>query len=139
MVNLAQGRLAPFSSRAEVVLTDGGAPDQEGAASYDRFVSTYVFDLLSVEDMRGVLEAAHRMLEPGGLLCLSSLSTGSGPASRLVAHLWSGVHKLSPTLVGGCRPLELLERLASSQWTVRHHAKIAPFALPSEVVIAERL
>jgi hypothetical protein len=41
--------------------------------------------------------------------------------------------------VAGCRPLELLGRLSSSQWRIRHHLQIAPFALPSEVVIAERL
>jgi ubiquinone/menaquinone biosynthesis C-methylase UbiE len=139
MVGLAQDKLAPFSPRAEVVLTDGAPPEQEAPESYDRFLSTYVFDLLSEEDISGVLGEAHRILQPGGLLCLSSLTSGSSPGARLVAGLWSALHRLSPRLVAGCRPLELLGRLSASEWKVRHHLQIAPFALPSEVVIAERL
>jgi hypothetical protein len=40
--------------------------------------------------------------------------------------------------VGGCRPLELRERLPDPYWRVRHHAKLAPFGVPSEVLVAER-
>ena len=47
MVRLAQTRLASYSPRAEVVLTEGKPPVDEPAESYDRFVSNYVFDLLS--------------------------------------------------------------------------------------------
>jgi ubiquinone/menaquinone biosynthesis C-methylase UbiE len=139
MVGLAEDRLAPFTSRAEISLSDGGPSIQKPAESYDRFVSTYVLDLLSDEDIAVVLREAHRILEPRGLLCLSSLSTGSGIASRLLAHIWSAVHRLSPSLVGGCRPLELVGHLSCSEWKVRHHARVAPFAIPSEVVVAERL
>lgn len=139
MVSLAEARLAPFASRAKVVLTDGAPPVKEPSESCDRFVSTYVLDLLSDTDITAVLGEAHRMLQPGGLLCLSSLSTGSGLASRWVARLWSFVHGLSPALVGGCRPLDVVGRLSPSEWTIAHHARVAPFAVPSEVVIAERL
>jgi ubiquinone/menaquinone biosynthesis C-methylase UbiE len=138
MVDLARDRLAPFAPRAEVALSDGAPPSQEAPASFDRFISTFVFDLLSQDDITAVLREAHRMLRPGGLLCLSSLSTGSGPASRLVARIWSGVHRLSPVLVAGCRPLELLDDLSSADWKVRHHLRLAPYALPSEVIVAER-
>jgi hypothetical protein len=55
-----------------------------------------------------------------------------------VSRTWSQIHALRPALVGGCRPLELLSCIPSKQWRVRHHAKVAPFAVPSEVLIAER-
>jgi len=138
MVRLARERLAAFGSRAEVVLTDGSPPVAEPAASRDRFVSNYVLDLLSEDDISAVVCEAHRILEPAGLLCLSSLSTGTGLFSRLVSRTWSRVHALRPALVGGCRPLELLSWVPSKQWRVRHHAKLAPFGVPSEVLIAER-
>ena len=138
MVRLARERLAAFGSRAEVVLTDGSPPVAQPAASCDRFVSNYVLDLLSEDDIAAVVREAHRILEPGGLLCLSGLSTGTGPFSRLVSRTWSRVHALRPALVGGCRPLELLSWVPSKQWRVRHHAKLAPFGVPSEVLIAER-
>jgi cyclopropane fatty-acyl-phospholipid synthase-like methyltransferase len=47
--------------------TVGGAPIGEPAAAYDRFVSNYVFDLLSEEDIRAVIAEAYRVLRPGGI------------------------------------------------------------------------
>jgi len=139
MVGVAKERLASFGSLVQVDLSDGGPPVREPSESYDRLVSTYVLDLLSEEDIVAVLREAHRVLKPGGLLCLASLSTGSGLASRLVAALWSGVHRVRPSLVGGCRPLDLVDWLATSEWKVRYQGRVAPFGVPSEVVIAERV
>lgn len=139
MVQLAQARLAPFGSRAEAILTDGAPPTSEPAASRDRFVSNFVFDLLSEDDIVGVVGEAHRILVPGGLLCVSSLSSGTGALSRFMSRTWSRVHRLRPALVGGCRPLELLAWVPSRQWQVRHHCKLAPFGVPSEVVVAARV
>ena len=138
MVGLARGRLAPFASRVEVVQTDGSPPSDEPTASCDRFVSNFVLDLLADEDIASVVGEAHRILEPGGLLCVCSLSTGSGPFSRFVARAWSWVHAARPALVGGCRPLELLDWIDAERWRVRHHEKRTPFGVPSEVLVAER-
>lgn len=138
MVRIARERLAPFASRVAVHPSDGGPPTREPSASTDRFVSTYVLDLLSDRDIADLLAEAHRILEPGGLLCLCGLSTGSGVASRAVAHLWSAVHRLRPSLVGGCRPLDLVRRLPESEWKIRDHVQLSSFAVPSEVVVAER-
>lgn len=138
MVRLAQTRLVSHSPRAEVILTEGGPPIDEPAESYDRFVSNYVFDLLSHEDIRAVLREARRMLRPDGLLCLSGLSTGVGFASRTVARMVNWIQSFRPSLVGGCRPVDLLSYLRESEWLVQHHAKVVPFAIPSEVVVAKR-
>ncbi|NIW35671.1 MAG: methyltransferase domain-containing protein [Gemmatimonadetes bacterium] len=139
MVSLASARLAPYAPRARVVLTDGDPPADEPAESYDRFVSNYVFDLLSEEDIEAVLLEARRMLRPGGLLCLTGLSTGVGPVSRTVARIWSWIQERRPKLVGGCRPIELLPFLSPSAWRVRHRAEVAPFGIPSQALVAKRL
>jgi ubiquinone/menaquinone biosynthesis C-methylase UbiE len=138
MVSLARARLAPYSPRAQVALTEGGPPVEEPSESYDRFVSSYVFDLLSDEDIQGVLREARRMLHPGGLLCLAGLSTGVGPLSRSVARIWSWVQARRPSAVGGCRPIDLLAFLPASAWRIRHHAKLVAFGIPSEALVAER-
>jgi SAM-dependent methyltransferase len=138
MVALARPRIAPFSDRAEVRLSEGAPPSDEPAASCDRWLSTYVLDLLAEDDIAAVLSEAHRMLRPGGLLCLAGLSTGTGPCSRTVSRAWSWVQRLRPALVGGCRPVELRPFLAPSRWRLVHHATPAPFCVPSEVVVAER-
>jgi ubiquinone/menaquinone biosynthesis C-methylase UbiE len=138
MVQLAQARLERFGRRAEVRLSDGAPPSDRPAAAYDRFVSNYVLDLLSEDDIRSILLEAHRILRPSGLVCLVSLSTGSTRGSRVVAGLWTGVHRLRPALVGGCRPLELRPLLPESDWRIVHHARVAPYAVPSEAVVAAR-
>lgn len=138
MVRLARRRLAPFAPRAEVALSEGGAPVDQLAEAYDRWLSTYVFDVLSEEDIRAVLREAHRMLRPGGLLCSTVLSSGIGPVSRTVAGAVRWIHARRPALFGGCRPLDLLAFLPESQWHPRHHSKVVAFGVPSEVVVAER-
>lgn len=139
MVTLARAKLARFGPRAEAVLTDGAPPGGEPAASFDRFVSCFVLDLLPEADIAAVLGEAHRLLVPGGLLCVSSLSCGAGPLSRLLARAWSQLHALRPALVGGCRPLDLLAWLPPERWKLRHHEKLAPFGVPSEAVVAARI
>lgn len=50
MVQLASERLAPFGSQAGVVLIEGQPNIPVDDASVDRFVSTYVFDLLPASE-----------------------------------------------------------------------------------------
>lgn len=139
MIALATGRLSGFGERARVALSEGAPPTAEDAASCDRFVSNYVFDLLSEADIAAVLSEAHRMLRPAGLLCLTSLGPPRNMLSRVIMGIWSFLHRLNPKLVGGCRPVDLCACIAKGPWKLRHHRALAPFGLPSEVVIAERL
>jgi len=138
MISLARARLAPYSSRAEILLTDGDPPIDEPTGFYDRFVSNYVFDLLSEADIRDTLHEARRMLRPGGLLCLTGLSTGIGTLSRTVERIWTWVQVHRPSAVGGCRPIDVLPLLSAPSWQVRHHTKLVRFGITSESLIAQR-
>lgn len=138
MVELTAGRLDPFGARAQVRQSDGSPHIDSADGSFDRFISNYVLDLLPEEDIRAVLDEAHRVLVPGGLLGVVSLTNGPGPVSRLVSTLWSGVHALSPRLVGGCRPIELLRFISPRQWTLTHRAIVTPYGVPSGIVVAVR-
>jgi SAM-dependent methyltransferase len=139
MVALARSRLAPFGERAQVALTDGRPPAGEPSAAFDRFVSNYVLDLLSLDDARAVVGEAHRMLGPGGLLGLASLTNGFGFGTRLFDRLWSGLHALAPTLVGGCRGIEILDLLSQDRWKIIHVARVSALGVPLEAVAAERI
>jgi SAM-dependent methyltransferase len=138
MIGLAQARLRPWAPRAEVRLTEGGPPSDEPSAAFDRFVSNYVFDLLAIEEIEAALREAHRMLEPGGLLCTTGLSTGTGPGSRAVARAWAWLQSRAPALVGGCRPVDVVPLLPAGDWALVHHAKLVRFGLTSEVLVARR-
>jgi SAM-dependent methyltransferase len=138
MVELAQKRVARFAPRATVLLSDGSPPTAEPTGIYDRFISNFVFDLLSVDDIRAVVAEAHRMLAPGGLLGLSGLTAGFTPVTRVTAQIWSVVHRFRPQLVGGCRALELRDFLQQSHWHVRHVAYVAPLGIALQAVVAQR-
>ena len=83
------------------------AADRRADAAFDRFVSNYVLDLLSPADIAAVLVDAHRVLRPDGLLCLVSLTHGTTRLSRAVTATLDPHPPLRPSLVGGCRPIEL--------------------------------
>jgi len=136
MIRLAQARLARFGSRVEVLQTDGSLQFARASGSCDRFVSTYVADLLSTSDIAALFGEAHRLLVPGGSLCLVSLTTGPTWFSRRVTTLWTGIHRLTPSLVGGCRPLELRAWLPATKWHVDYHHVVTAFGIPSEILIA---
>ena len=139
MIALARERLRPWANRAEIILSNGAIPPQSEAGSYDRFVSTYVLDLLSDEAVEAVFGDAHRLLRPQGLLCLVSLTHGHGLLTKLVTGAWQMVHRLDPKLVGGCRPIELRDFLAADRWRVQHHEAVSAWGITSEVIVASRL
>jgi ubiquinone/menaquinone biosynthesis C-methylase UbiE len=137
MTRLASARLARFGPRAEIRETDGSPRLDLPDRAVDRFICCYVLDLLAENDIGAVLAEAHRVLIPGGMAGLVGLTQGRTPLSGLVSTLWDAVHRLSPSLVGGCRPLELRAFLAPALWTVTYAHVVAPYGIPSEVVIVE--
>ncbi len=139
MLGLASRRLAGVGPRAAVVRADLTRGLPLVAASVDRIVVTYVLDLLSREAIASVLSEAHRVLLPGGLLCSVGLTRGRTVPSRVITTLWSALFRLSPRLVGGCRPLELRPSLPADAWRVLHHRVVTAWGVPSEVVVAEAI
>jgi ubiquinone/menaquinone biosynthesis C-methylase UbiE len=139
MTDLATRRLAPFGERAHVTRTEGEVRFQFPDGSFDRFVATYVIDILGEERIHSLLLEAHRLLARGGLLCTLALTEGCSLPSRLLSRAWSGLYSLRPSLVGGCRPISVAQHLDDSLWTTRHHTVVAAWAVPSEVLVAEAL
>jgi ubiquinone/menaquinone biosynthesis C-methylase UbiE len=138
MIRLAQARLARFGSRVEIWQTDGCLQFEAASGSCDRFVSTYVADLLSDADIAALFSEAHRLLVPEGRLCLVSLTKGTGLVSRLVTSVWARLHQFSPTLVGGCRPLELHALLEMRSFRLEYVQTVVACGIPSEIVVAKR-
>lgn len=139
MVNLARARLARFGDRAEVRQSNGSPVIASGAGNADRFVSNYVLDLLSHEDIDALLREAHRVLEEGGIVGLVGLTHGWTWVSRAVEWSWSVLYSIRPMLVGGCRPLNLLDCVRPPGWRVRYHHRVASFGVPSQILVAQRL
>ncbi len=136
MVGLARERLRRFGDQATVSKSDGSSSTGTAPASVDAFVSNYVLDLLSEEDIRAELAEARRVLKPGGRLCVTSGTWGRAGLSRFVSWLWGRVHALRPSLVGGCRPLRLTDYLAGGEWRVGYANVVVAYGISSEVVVA---
>jgi ubiquinone/menaquinone biosynthesis C-methylase UbiE len=136
MVELASSHLRPWAERARVILTDGTpripAPDD----SFDRVLSTYVLDLLGVADIRALLDEASRVLRPGGLICNAGLTYGQGPLSKGISAIWQFIQMRRPTLVGGCRPLNLCDHLEQTSWHLEYRQIVCSFGICSEICVA---
>lgn len=139
MVRLTSDRLAPWADRVRVQRLDPPARRLPGAdGEFDRFVSTYVFDLLTPQDSTILISEAARLLAPGGLLALVSMTQGTTRASRVFCSAWDAVARRRPALVGGCRPIELAPLVAGPQWRIRHDEVLVKFGVASQVLVAER-
>jgi ubiquinone/menaquinone biosynthesis C-methylase UbiE len=139
MVAFARDRLAPWTGRAEVRLLEAPARALAGAdGSFDRFLATYVFDLLSDDDSRALIGEARRLLAPAGLLGLVSLTHGTTTASKALSGVWGALATRSPELVGGCRPIELQDLLDSVRWALVRREVVTRWGVPSEVIVAAR-
>lgn len=136
MVQLATERLKPFEPRATVTQTSTETVIPIEENSLDRFVSTYVFDLLSQNSAQKVLNQAHRSLQTDGLLCLVSITPGTTPMSHFVMNTWQWIFSQKPSIVGGCRPTQLTKLLPADQWQIRFQTVEVAWGIASEVVIA---
>ncbi len=136
MVSLAQERLKPWSEHARVSQSDGLPRIQEPDRSFDRFVSTYVFDLLALDFLDQLLSEAHRVLVPGGKICLVSMTFGASPFSRAVCWGWQRLWRFRPGILGGCHPIELSDYLRSEGWKPDHQTKVTNWGITSEVFVA---
>lgn len=136
MTRLAEQRLARWSDRSVIRRSDGAARQPDADRRFDRFVATYVLDLLPEPKIREVLNEALRLLTDEGSLCIVGLTEGRGPISRALCAAWKGVHALSPRLVGGCRPLRVQQLLDRGAWRIGHSEVVSSWGVCSEIVVA---
>lgn len=137
MIDLAEHRLQRHAGRARVILSDGAIRFPLADRSVDRVVCCYVLDLLAGPDIERFLAESRRVIEPGGKVCIASLTNGVGLPSRLVSKLWHAIFRISPAVVGGCRPIDLDARIDPREWRVAHRCIVTPFGVPSQVLILE--
>ena len=138
MVALSASRLARFGPRVTLWRSDGDVDFARGTPPFDRIVTSYVLDLLSPAAIAVFLAAARAALAPGGQLCAASITPGERFPATMVTGAWRLLHRLSPALVGGCRPIRLAAALPEAQWTLRHRSLCVAWGVPSEVIVAER-
>lgn len=139
MAGIAGERLARWPERSRVAVLDPAAGQLPGGVgAFDRFIATYVFDLLDQVEARRLLAEAARLLSEDGLLCLVGITPGHRGPSRLVMGAWSRIAARFPRAVGGCRPIDARSLLDPGQWTVRADETVTRWGVSSQVVVAGR-
>jgi phospholipid N-methyltransferase len=110
--------------------------------TYDRFVSTYVLDLMSEEDMYKVLDLAETSLCPDkGMLLLAGITWGYTKSIRTfyTTLVWEFMYQIRRKKVGGCRPQALQPYLKARGWRIEKVETTLPVGYPwmaSEVICA---
>ncbi len=136
MVELAHQNLEQWKERVTVRKTDGTTQLPEAENTFDRFYSTYVLDLLPPEKIQEVVQEAKRVLQPEGKLCLVGITKGKNIRSKIVSSGWTLIFKVHASTVGGCRPINLLDYVKESDWTIQFHTKVTAKLIASEILIA---
>jgi ubiquinone/menaquinone biosynthesis C-methylase UbiE len=137
MADIARKRLSPWQGRVSLRLSDGTGHIDAPDGAYDRFLSTYVLDLMTKDSISGILSEAFRVLKkPEGKLCLISLTEGKGLWSSMITAVWKMLYTVQPNITGGCRPVELLEYITPEKWQIEYRDNISSFGITSEIVVA---
>jgi ubiquinone/menaquinone biosynthesis C-methylase UbiE len=101
--------------------------------SFDTVFSSYVLDLMAEKEIALALGEFFRVAKPGGRMVLVSLSKGDSWRSNMKAYEW--LYRLSPSLLGGCRPLLLEGLVLGAGFTnVAREFLMAGGLMPSEII-----
>jgi len=100
--------------------------------SIDTLMNNYMFDLISFEDMDKILTEFMRVLKKGGKLILVNMTEGE----RIGSKLYDFVYNISPKTMGGCRGVNLTERLLQQGFKVEVREYYQQMLFPSEVILA---
>lgn len=105
---------------------------------FDRFICTFVIDLLNDMESFELTKEAYRVLRPVGLLYLVSISHGVSLISRVMMRSWQFINKLNPIHTGGCRPVRLRRFIPGQKWSVTYHQVLSKYGVVIEIVIVSR-
>jgi len=100
--------------------------------SVDILMNNYMFDLIAFEDMGRVLVEFRRVLRKGGKLILVNMTRGE----RWGSQIYDWIYNRSPKLMGGCRGVELSDKLQQYDFQVDVREYYQQLLFPSEVIRA---
>ena len=140
-IDLSEGMLTKARKRlqklrvANYELKTGSALRlEEQDASFDLLMNNYMFDLMAFEEMDTVLQEFKRVLRTGGKLVLVNMTVGE----KFGTDIYTWIYRISPKLMGGCRGVQLSEKLKVHGFNVKLREYYQQLLFPSEVILAEK-
>jgi phospholipid N-methyltransferase len=107
----------------------------------DRFVLTYVMDLMPVDVLHEFVDLfGSKLRDSSSKICVVNLTYGFTPLSRIVTNVWQILYRLlGGDVVGGCRPLNILDFFSQEKgFQITHASLVVSTGVPSEVAIIKR-
>ena len=98
--------------------------------SFDVVMNNYMFDLIPEKDFVAVLGEFKRVLRKGGRIVLVNMTKGS----RWFNAVWERLYKTRPSLLGGCRGIELKPYLEEVGFERIRREYVSQMLFPSEVI-----
>ena len=138
-IDLSEGMLTKARKRlqklrvANYELKTGSALRlEEQDASFDLLMNNYMFDLMAFEEMDTVLQEFKRVLRTSGKLVLVNMTVGE----KFGTDIYTWIYRISPKLMGGCRGVQLSEKLKVHGFNVKLREYYQQLLFPSEVILA---
>ncbi|MBS3168636.1 methyltransferase domain-containing protein [Candidatus Woesearchaeota archaeon] len=102
--------------------------------TFDILVNNYMLDLLPSEDYLSILREFKRVLKPGGKLVITTMTNGKEWYSKI----WDFVAKIAPSLLTGCRPVNLRSIIKSSGFKLEKSEYLTQNTFPSLIIYARK-
>ena len=102
--------------------------------SFDVLFNNYMFDLIPERDFTRILAGFNRVLRSGGRLALVNMTRGASWFNSL----WDSIYRLRPSLLGGCRAVELAPYVEAAGFSSICRRQVSQLGFPSEVIVAVR-
>lgn len=133
MLNKAKKRLRKLGN-ANYELKLGTAFKLEAEDNqFDLIINNYMFDLIPYDQMDAILTEFKRVLKNRGTLVLVNMTKGE----NLGSGIYDFIYRISPRLMGGCRSVQLSERIRRHGFEVKSREYYQQLLFPSEVIIAQ--
>lgn len=98
--------------------------------AFDVVLNNYMFDLIPEKDFVVILSEFRRVLRKGGRIALVNMTKGS----RWFNAVWEWLYKIRPSLLGGCRGVELKPYLEAVGFEKVRREYVRQMLFPSEVI-----
>lgn len=102
--------------------------------SVDLLFNNYMFDLIPFNQMDAIINEFSRVLKSNGKLVLVNMTK----AEYFGAGLYEKIYRISPTLLGGCRGVQLSDLLSDHSFIIEKREYIQQMLFPSEVILATK-
>jgi ubiquinone/menaquinone biosynthesis C-methylase UbiE len=132
MLKKAEKRLFPLAG-ANFQLKIGNAfSTEEKTEHFDLLMNSYMFDLIALDEMDRVLMEFRRVLKKDGKLILVSMTKGESFGSGI----YSLIARLLPKAFGGCRAVNLTDKLQQNGFEIKTREYHQQLLFPSEIILA---